>query len=517
MPALLQDAEAARALAMAPCGLLSFADDGVVAFANDLLHRWLGVEPGSLVGRPLDRLMAPASRVFHSTHFFPLLKLHGRADEIFLMLRDAAGADVPMLVNALRDTAGARPLNHCALMQMWRRKEFEASLVQARQEAEAAAAARDEFLAVVSHELRTPLSAILGWVSIVRTGKLDDTMLKRAFDTIERSAKAQSHLIEDLLDVSRVMGGKLRLSPRPITLAAVVESAADTARPSAVAKDIELLLALDHDSGVVYADPDRMQQVVWNLFSNAIKFTPRGGRVHATLARAGSRVQLRVMDTGHGISPAQLPYLFDRFWQADLDTRRERTGLGLGLSICKSLVELHGGTIAADSAGPGQGSVFTVELPLAVAAPHPRQETAGVPEPEPAAVLDGLRVLVVDDDEDSRGMMRVLLSGYGAHVLTAGSCDDAIKALATAPADLLLSDIGMPGKDGYELIRLVRSGAAPGVQGIPAVAITGLARPQDRVAMLRAGYQAHLCKPVDPTETVALVAALAGNPERRAA
>jgi CheY-like chemotaxis protein len=342
-------------------------------------------------------------------------------------------------------------------------------------------------------------------------------MLKRAFDTIERSAKAQSALIEDLLDVSRVVSGKLRLSPRPITLASVVEAAVDTARPSAVSKEIELVVTLDQQAGVVYADPDRMQQVAWNLLTNAIKFTPRRGRVQVILQRAGSRVQLRVCDNGAGIAPSQLPYLFDRFWQADPSTQRERTGLGLGLAICKSLVEMHGGTIAAESRGPGEGSAFTVELPLAVAAVTPRPETAGPALAQSAVPLQGLRVLVVDDDEDARSMMRLLLGGHGATVSTAASCDEALAALSEGPVDVLLSDIGMPGRDGYDLIRQVRGGAVEGGAALPAVAITGLARPQDRVSLLRAGFQAHLCKPVDPEEAVALVAALAGQHERRAA
>jgi CheY-like chemotaxis protein/nitrogen-specific signal transduction histidine kinase len=409
-------------------------------------------------------------------------------------------------------------------MRMARRKEFEAALVEARHAAERAAIARDQFLAMVSHELRTPLGAILGWVNIARTGKLDAAMTQRAFDTIERSAKAQSHLIEDLLDVSRIVSGKLRLSPRPITLHPVVESAADTARPSAVGKEIELLLSLDHEAGVVYADPDRMQQVMWNLLSNAIKFTPRGGRVQVTLQRAGSRVQLRVCDNGNGIPPSQLPYLFERFWQADPHTQRERTGLGLGLSICKSLVEMHGGTIAAESRGPGEGAVFTVELPLAVAAAaqRPAEGAAAAPQAAPPAAppLQGLHVLVVDDDEDARGMMQMLLRGAGATVEAAGSCDEALAALAQAqpPVDVLVSDIGMPGQDGYDLIRRLREGTVPGAATIPAVAITGLARPQDRVALLRAGFQAHLCKPVDPEEAIALVGALGGTrAERQAA
>jgi signal transduction histidine kinase/ActR/RegA family two-component response regulator len=494
----------------APCGLVTFTDDGRIRFANDWLHGCVGAAPGGLFGTALDKLFTPAARVFHSTHFFPLLKLHGEAEEMYLALRGADGAEVPVLASATREVVDGEALNHCALMRMSRRKEFEAALVDARQQAEAATAARDQFLAVVSHELRTPLSAILGWVGIARKRLLDETMLQRAFDTIERSARAQSVLIEDLLDVSRIMSGKLRLSPRPITLGTVVESAVDTARPSAAGKDIEIVLALDHEAGVVYADPDRMQQVVWNLVSNAIKFTPRGGRVQVVLQRAGSAVRLQVSDTGCGIAPSQLPYLFERFWQADPTTQRERTGLGLGLSICRSLVEMHGGSVRAESGGPGQGSTFTVELPLAVVAPPARQGHAALFAGGDLK-LDGVRVLLVDDDDDAREMMSVLLGGYGASVRSAASCEAALAALTEGEFDLLVSDVGMPGQDGYDLIRQVRGGGAGRHQDIPAVAVTGLARPQDRVSLLRAGYQAHLPKPVDPEEAVALVAALAGR------
>jgi signal transduction histidine kinase/CheY-like chemotaxis protein len=505
------DGIAQRAFAQAPFGLLSFGDDGRVVYANPRLHRWLKAAPGRLLGQAVDKLMTPGTRVFHSTHFFPLLKLHGLAEEVFLMLSDAEGQELPVLASGTREVHDGRGVSHCALMLMCRRKEFEGTLLEARRAAEAATAARDEFLAVVSHELRTPLSAILGWINIAKTGKLDATLTQRAFETIERSARAQSMLIEDLLDVSRIVSGKLRLSPRAIELATLTEAAADTVRPAAQAKNVELQLLLDRDAGIVYADPDRLQQVAWNLLSNAVKFTPRGGRVQVTLARAGSRVQLQVRDTGEGIAPSQLPYVFDRFWQAANGQQRERSGLGLGLAICKSLAELHGGSIRADSAGPGEGAVFTVELPLAIAAARPEARTGAGNEAEARVALDGARVLVVDDDQDARDMLRALLAGAGAEIRSAASFDEAVTLLEHEPVDLLLSDIGLPHHDGYELVRHLRSAAPPERRHIPAVAITGLARPQDRIALLRAGFQAHLAKPVDPVELLALVAALRGH------
>lgn len=352
-----------RALQHNQAGLLTFSDDGIVRYANDRLHDWLGLEPASLPGQHVDRLLTPASRIFHTTHFFPLLKLHGHAREVHMLLRDAAGADLPVLVSAVREMA-ATPLNHCSMMPMRRRTEFEAALVDARKAAEAATVAKDQFLAMVSHELRAPLSAITGWVGLARSGKLDALQQQRALETIERNAQAQAQLIEDLLDVSRIVSGQMRMTLQPIELAAVVESACETVRPAAGVKQIDLICSLDRNAGLVHADPARVHQIVWNLLANAVKFTPVGGRVEVRLLRIGLNVRVRVADTGPGIDPAQLPHLFDRFWQADQSGRTEGSGIGLGLSICKHLVELHGGTISVESAGIGKGTAFTIELPV---------------------------------------------------------------------------------------------------------------------------------------------------------
>ena len=249
-----RDSVEARAIENAQCGLLTFSDDGVIRYANAAVHRWLEAAPGSLLGINIDRVLAPASRIFHTTHFFPLLKLHGRAEEIHMLLRASSGIDVPVLVSAIRETDGEMPLNHCSLMTMWQRKAFELALVEARKQAEAATAAKDQFLAVVSHELRAPLSAITGWVQLSRTAK-DPALQQRALETIERNARLQAQLIDDLLDVSRIVSGKMRISPRPIDLAPVIESAIDTARPSAQAKDITLVLSIDRNAGTVSADP----------------------------------------------------------------------------------------------------------------------------------------------------------------------------------------------------------------------------------------------------------------------
>jgi signal transduction histidine kinase/ActR/RegA family two-component response regulator len=523
LPAFKQGLAAARdaALGHAPVGVLSFSDAGAIVFANEQLHRWLSEEDGSLMGRSVDRLLSPASRIFHSTHFFPLLKLHGNADEIHMVLRDSADRRVPVVISAVREAGDGSPaseaVTHCAVMLSAQRKEFEGKLLEAREVAEAAVIARDEFLAVVSHELRTPLSAIFGWVRLLQSGKLDAAMSKRAVDTIERNVQAQSVLIEDLLDVSRIVSGKLRLSPKSIQLAPVVDMAMDAVRPAAQAKDIELTDALDGDAGLVLADPDRVQQIVWNLVSNAVKFTPKGGRVQVTLRRESSRVRIEVSDTGAGIAAEQLPYLFERFWQAPGQDHRSRKGLGLGLSICKNLVEQHGGTIRAHSEGLGMGAVLTVELPLALAANGAGPSSArsfshatiwspedeGGPDP-----LIGINVLVLDDDADARALMKMLMEGAGAVVEVAASADEALAALKAKPYHVLLSDVGLPDKDGIELIRLLRTGVVPMARHMPAVAVTGRSRPQDRVALLRAGFQGYLSKPVEPAEVVAVVQAL---------
>ncbi len=494
-----------EALEHSPCGIVAFSDDGLIAYANPSLHAWLGKPARALLGTRFESALAPGARVFHSTHFFPLLKLHGHAEEIHLTLRTGAGVDVPVLVNAVRQSGPEGALNHCAMITMHRRKEFESALVDARRAAETATAAKDQFLAIVSHELRTPLSAITGWIRLARSGKLDPEMMTRALETIDRNAEVQAQLIEDLLDVSRIISGKLRISPKPLNLAPLVENALDTARPSASAKGVTLQAALDPAAGIVHADAARVQQIVWNLLANAVKFTPRGGRVQVVLSRVGSRVQINVADSGIGIAGDQLPYLFERFWQAQAGGQREASGLGLGLSICRSLVELHGGSIRAESAGAGCGAAFIVELPLALA---DTSVAAGVaPDVDAHRSLGGVRVLVVDDDADARSLLTMLLEGSDATVRTAASVDEALDRMRAEPFAIVLTDVGMPGKDGFAFMRELRSNPELANGAAIIVAITGLSRSEDRVRLLRAGFQAHLAKPVDPAELVALVSA----------
>ncbi|MDQ3133657.1 MAG: response regulator, partial [Acidobacteriota bacterium] len=377
----------------------------------------------------------------------------------------------------------------------------------ARAEAEAANRAKDEFLATISHELRTPLTAILGWIHLIRSDKLDDSMTGRAFETIERNARAQSQLIDDLLDVSRIITGKLRIDLRPVDLAQIVESAADTIRPTIEAKQLRLDTVIEVPRCLVNGDSDRLQQIAWNLFSNAVKFTSEGGQISIRLSCHPAHVRLEVRDTGQGISPEFLPHIFDRFRQADGTTTRKHGGLGLGLAIVRHLAELHGGAVGVHSDGLGHGSTFTVELPVL------RKTEGGVRVEEeksaiegaasrnpPSAILKGVGVLVVDDEADTRELVCAILTQFGAEVRASESAAAALRALDEWQPDVLLSDIGMPGEDGYEFIRKVRQLDPPPRGRLPAVALTAYATVEDHARALEAGFQTHVAKPVDPQD-----------------
>jgi PAS domain S-box-containing protein len=390
---------------------------------------------------------------------------------------------------------------------------------KARAEAERLNQLKDEFLSTVSHELRTPLNAILGWSQILRSNRVDEATMNRALETIERNARSQAELINDLLDISRIIIGKIRLNVQMVELLPVIEAAIDTVRPAADAKNIRLQSVLDPAAGPVLGDSERLQQIVWNLLSNAIKFTPKRGRVQVCLQRINSHVEIIVTDTGQGISAEFLPYVFDRFRQADSSITRSFGGLGLGLAIVRQLVELHGGTVHAESPGEGQGATFTVKLPLMAIGPkaiepervHP---AAGGSVPfDCSPGLDGLRILIVDDDADIRALLIYTLEVCGAEVMAAASADEAISALTASspPMDILISDIGMPDEDGYALLRRVRALEPENGGRIPAIALTAYARTQDRRAALLAGFQSHVAKPVEPAELIAVIANLAGR------
>jgi len=384
----------------------------------------------------------------------------------------------------------------------------------ARAEAERISQMKDEFLATLSHELRTPLNAILGYATLMRVAELSGADLEEAVTTIERNARLQAQLIEDLLDMNRIISGKIRLDVQPVNLIDVLDEAIAAVMPSAEAKGITLMRIVQPDVGTVRGDPSRLQQVVWNLLTNAIKFTPNGGHVHLSLERTESQIEITVSDTGQGIASDFLPHVFDRFRQADSSTTRRHGGLGLGLSIVRQLVELHGGVITVTSAGPGLGATFMVTLPISSALEQSSDDKVVTSRPDDAqekssvSRLRGVRVLVVDDEPDATALVKRVLERCEAEVERAGSVAEAMELLSVHNFDIIVSDIGMPGEDGYQFIRRVRSLQNPH-RNVPAVALTAFARAEDRRKAALAGFQTHLSKPVEAAELVAIVANLA--------
>ena len=376
----------------------------------------------------------------------------------------------------------------------------------ARAEADAASHAKDEFLAVLSHELRTPLNAILGWTHMLRRGTLRATAVDQALEVIERNAKLQVQLIGDLLEVSQIISGKLRLDVHPVDLAPLTAASLDAFRPAARVKDIGLEPHIEPVRPIL-GDPTRLQQILWNLLSNAVKFTPQQGRVHVGLVQAGAAAQITVTDSGVGIEPALLPYVFDRFRQGDSSYARTFGGLGLGLAIVRQLVELHGGNVRAESAGKGLGSTFMVTLPSLTLTLDSASNDQGVTA---AQSLEGLRVLVLENEPDARDLFTALLEESGAHVTAAASAGEALALLDTRAVDVIVADIGLPDEDGYAFIRKVRIREGGGPHHVPALALTAYARPEDRERALTSGYQMHLAKPVAPDQFIAAVATLTG-------
>jgi signal transduction histidine kinase/CheY-like chemotaxis protein len=388
-----------------------------------------------------------------------------------------------------------------------RREQAARAVSEAAQNAaEQANRLKDEFLAVLSHELRSPLNPILGWSKLLQTRKFDEAKTAYALETIERNAKLQSQLMEDLLDVSRILQRKLSLNTSSVDLSAVIEVALDTVRLAAQAKSIELKTIFEPNIGQVLGDPSRLQQVVWNLLSNAVKFTESGGQVEIRLERVGTQAQIRVSDTGKGINPEFLPHVFDYFRQADNSTTRTFGGLGLGLAIVRQIVELHGGTVQAESEGDEKGATFTVLLPIESVEPQTSEEDKSLPATSPN--LQGVNVLVVDDEVDTRDLIVFTLQQYGAAVRAFASASLALDAFTVEKPDVLLSDIGMPGMDGYMLIRQIRS--LPPEQGgeISAIALTAYAGEINRAKILQAGFQKHLTKPIEPAKLATVIASL---------
>jgi len=492
--------------------------DGTVDYFN---RRWT-----EYTGLPQDATGFDAWRAVHTEEGLRRVKAawpeavrSGRPYEMEYPLRRHDGEYRWHLARALpiRDARGRIVRWFGTNTDIHDRKQTEDALAQAlkaeqhaRLEAEQASRMKDEFLATLGHELRSPLHSILGWSRIMRHGSASAQDVAHGAEVIERNARAQATIVDDLLDMSGIVSGKVRLELERVDLPLVVRSAVDAARPGAQAKHLGIGCTLDPLAGIeLRGDANRLQQVLANLLSNAIKFTPAGGRIEVRLERAGSQVEISVSDTGEGIEAQFLPFVFDRFRQADPSTTRRHGGLGLGLSIVKQLVELHGGSVRARSGGPGQGTSFVVALPASPARHGGRRADAGQEAaPAAGAAIAGVRVLVVDDDGDARSVVKRVLENCSASAATAGSADEALELLRHERFDVLVSDIGMPDEDGYGLIRRVRA-LRSDLGALPAIALTAYSRPDDRERALRAGFQQHLPKPVEPAELVAMVARVA--------
>jgi len=511
--------------------------EGRVTFMNRVAESLTGWTQDEAMGRSLPDILQILNEQSRQPVENPALRTLsagatvGLANHTILIAKDGTECPIDDSAAPIRNEQGEvvgtvlifRDISERKRMEL-ERERLLASAQAAQKEAEQANRLKDEFLATASHELRTPLTAVVGWSRMLRTGKLDAENSARALESIERNATLQTKLIDDLLDVSRIITGKLTLDRRPLEIAHVVSDAVNTVRPAADAKNIAIETSFDAEAEPVLGDANRLQQVVWNLLSNAVKFTPKNGRIEVALQRVNSEVQVSVGDSGEGISSEFLPYVFDRFSQGDGKSTRSHSGLGLGLAIVRQLVELHGGTVKAHSDGPGRGATFEMRLPVLSINLVPGSKSAlsdstlrGVRTTDGLSIecpprLDGVRVLVVDDDSDTRQMLKAVLSECQADVITASSAAEAIKEIGQRKPDVLVSDLGMPEQDGYELIKEVRQmESADHTARVPALALTAYAKAEDRVRALTGGYQVHLAKPVEPAEFVLVVANLAGR------
>jgi PAS domain S-box-containing protein len=515
-----------RLVDQSPAAVVGMDERGAVTFWSARASRLFGWTEDDVLGRDLAGLVVPAAERDAWRAERERFRKAGEGApsgrrEMRLLHRDRKDLRVDASVVAERvdgaweftlflvdETDRARAEDALRRETDSRHQEELAREQQARRAAEGDARMRDEFMATLSHELRTPLSAIVGWAHLLRTGNLEPADRARAVETIDRSAKSQAQLISDILDVSSIVTGKLRLTTGPVPLRPVVDAAVETVRPVADAKGVRIETDLS-GAGRVMGDANRLQQVVWNLLSNAVKFTPAGRAVRLRAWEAEGQSVVEVRDEGRGIRPEFLPHVFERFRQAEEGNERSQGSLGLGLAIVRHLVELHGGSVQADSAGEGQGAAFTVRLPLLAEAADAEQREAEADAAVAEPSLRGVRVLVVDDDDDVRGMMETVLSERGAQVTSAASAGEALDSVAREAPDVLLSDLAMPEMDGYALLRELRS--RPEAPRIPAAALTAYARAEDRRQALLAGFQMHVAKPIEPDELVAVVASLAGK------
>jgi len=514
-----------KAFQASPDGLvISRIADAVVLEVNDSFVSMSGYARDELIGRSALQMglyTDPSSR----ERALKILSEQNFVRDVELTMRRKSGEARWILLSAepmhLRGEHCWLTISRDITERKHAEEERERLLLQekeAREEAETASRMKDEFLATISHELRTPLTAILGWASMLNRGSLSQFQTRHALQVIQQSARSQARLVDDILDTARIITGRLKLDAHPVKIERVFQAAIDVIRPSAEAKRIALQAAIDDRSSIVFGDANRVQQVIWNLLSNAVKFTNEGGLVEATLSRSGGHVEITVTDTGLGIDPEFMPFVFDRFRQADSTSTRKYSGLGLGLAIVRHVVEMHGGTVAASSPGKGQGATFKVRFPIAspdvlsepVKRP-PGPELKQLTQPNQVNGkhnLAGVRVLVVDDDLDTLEVLKVILENRGAEVITASSAGEALQALEHSLPDALVSDLAMPEHDGYELIAEIRQRDPERGGNIPAVALTAYARVEDRIRALTAGFHMYLPKPVDSNELVAVVANL---------
>jgi PAS domain S-box-containing protein len=500
--------------------------NGIVRSCNAAAERMFGYSAAELVGQPI-RVIIPADRQAEEDDIIGRIRRGERVHHFQTVRRAKDGhlVDVSLTVSPVRDRSGnvvgaskiARDITDQKRAVAERERLLEAERA-ARAESERASRVKDDFVAMVSHELRTPLNAILGWTQLMTRARNDQALVARGLDVVARNTRLQAQLISDLLDISRIVAGKLQLDTRSVDLRSIVAQAVETIDGDARAKGVEIVQALD-DAGtaLVAGDAARLQQIVWNLLANAVKFTPSGGRVVVSLRFTGPAASIEVTDNGAGIRPDVLPYIFDRFHQADVSITRRFGGLGLGLAIVKHLVDLHGGDVQATSDGEGAGATFTVTLPTVGEVPGQERRRNRTDREDPVVELDAIRLLVVEDEADTLEFLRQLLTTHGATVLTAASAPEALSLVREGKPDLLISDIGLPEIDGYDLIQRVRREPSP-ARDIPAIALTAYARIEDRTRALRAGYQAHLAKPVEPSELIAMIASfveLTGTQRKR--
>jgi PAS domain S-box-containing protein len=494
--------------------------NGIVRSWNIGAERLFGYQAEEIIGKSIT-LIVPADRLPEEQAILAKLRCGERIEHFETVRQTKDGRLIPisLTVSPIRNRHGeiigaskiARDITEQKKVE--REREIQLTIEQhLRNEAQAANRIKDEFLATISHELRTPLNAMLGWATMLKRGKLNEETIGRGIDAIERNAKAQAQLIEDLLDVSRIISGKMRLDIKPVMIMPIVKAAMDSVRPAAEAKEIQLDVTIDLAADGLRSDEVRLQQIIWNLLSNSIKFTPRGGHVEIKIGRVESMAEIAVSDNGIGLSEDFRPFVFDRFQQADPSITRKHGGLGLGLAITRHLVEMLGGTIAAESEGPGLGSTFRIRLPLAAVAQSrnadKRVSTPGGPEGVEPPSLAGARILAIDDADDTRDLLRVVLERYGADVMTAPSAREGLELMTGWKPDVLVCDIGMPEEDGYSLIRKIRALEAEEGGRTPAIALTGYVRIEDRMRALDAGFQMFVPKPVEALELVTLIDSL---------